>query len=148
SLCLDDPILDGKGNPTYMYRLAGEFCPEAQVRAVSLLDFPRERVGSNYSVRDDIFTMEHIKNMGDAAKCTLHKAPEVPVVPVPFDPFDETWPKDDPKFNILDPTTWPDVGPEEPGVTQPPLVTPDPDTSTNPGGEAVTPPEEPYIPAN
>lgn len=45
TVCLDCPILDGNGEETGLYHLAGEFCPEESRQEVSLLGYQREDVG-------------------------------------------------------------------------------------------------------
>ena len=79
-VCLDDPFLDAKGNPTGMYHLAGEFCPEDRCSTVSVLDFERQRVSDSYSIGDDIFTKEYLVNAGEGAYCTVHTEP-IPLRP-------------------------------------------------------------------
>ena len=121
TVCLDDPFLNSSGNPTGMYHIAGENCPESSKATVSVLDFVRERVGSNYSIADDIFTKDYLLQAGSAAYCTVHN--EV----MPYDPA---------TFNIDDKTTWPTQA-QWPGF--------DPeDESTWPVAETTEP--EPYDP--
>ncbi len=110
TICLEDPILDANGQPvSCLYHLAGEFCPEESKSTVSLMDLTRERVSQNYAIRDDLYTTEYYKGLGEAAACTLHTEAE-PYDPLTFDPEDETtWPTEEqwPGFDILDPSTWP-----------------------------------------
>ncbi len=112
-VCLDDPFLDAKGNPTGMYHLAGEFCPEDRCSTVSVLDFERQRVSDSYSIGDDIFTKEYLVNAGEGAYCTVHTEP-IPYDPGIFNPDDtSTWPTEQqwPGFDPEDMVTWPNFVP-------------------------------------
>ncbi|MEG2097580.1 MAG: transglycosylase domain-containing protein, partial [Pseudoflavonifractor sp.] len=125
SVCTDAPILDAEAKPTGLYHLATEYCPPEKVQMFCYMDLPRERVSGGYGIRDDMYTMAYYKTLGETAVCTVHTKPELPALPAPFDPFDETtWPKDDPNFNIVDPSTWPKEPPPPPPETAPPTPPP------------------------
>ena len=49
------PILDGNGEETGLYHLAGEFCPEESRQEVSLLGYQREDVGAPAQRTPSIF---------------------------------------------------------------------------------------------
>lgn len=56
TVCLDSPLLNASGEPTGMYHLAGEFCPEESKRVVSILDIAREGAAASVTVKDNEFT--------------------------------------------------------------------------------------------
>ena len=116
TVCLDDPFLNSSGNPTGMYHIAGDNCPESSKSTVSVLDFVRERVGSNYSIADDIFTKDYLLQAGTAAYCTVHNE-VLPYDPATFNIDDKTtWPTQAqwPGFDPEDESTWPVVETTEP----------------------------------
>ena len=163
-ICLEDPFLDADGNPTGMYHLAGEFCPEESRRTVSILDVTRTEAAAAVTVRDNEFTTGHLTALGEAANCTIHTTaqPTEPTQQPEIDPFDHTtWPGpedfDDPadydRFNPFDESTYPenvnDSAQEEtpPETSQTPEASPGPE-ETQPGEESPPPEsEEPFIPA-
>lgn len=172
TVCLDDPILDSNGNPTGMFHIAREFCPEDRRSTIYLLNVEREGQGSAYQARDAAFTVKYYKDLGESAFCTIHT--EVAVYdPLTFNPVDPmTWPTKEqwPDFDPLDETTWPNYvppgngdeplpepSPGLPGETTPPVETvgptlPPTEEPVN-GGEVppteqpTLPSEEPFIPA-
>lgn len=164
-VCTADPILNGEGEPTGRYRLAGEFCPEiaagaegaaAKGRAsVSVLNLTREYLGGVVP-EDDGYLLRSLEAEGT---CTVHTGKEEE--PGEYDPsqFDitdpSTWPtsEQDPDFDPGDPSTWPTSGggaappgesgthtPETsptPNATQPPAAhTPEPSQPAGGGEEA------------
>ncbi len=141
-VCTEDPILDADGNETGLYHLAGEFCPEESVITVALLDYDRENVGGA-GAGDSIYLLSYTEEQGP---CTVHTSETVPAYdPSLFDPMDpNTWPTDDPNFNILDPNTWPTANP---GVTDPAVPPADPGTQPTEPADPGTQPTEPTQPA-
>lgn len=139
TVCTDSPILDANGEPTGLYHLAGEFCPDDTRQIISLLDYVRVRVSDSYSVQDDKYLLSTMEAMGDNAYCDVHtSAPEPePSEPLPtleIDPYDPTtWPgpeyfdsiEDYNNFNPYDPTTWPSAaGQTPPPASESPTQTP------------------------
>lgn len=157
-VCTADPILNENGEPTGRYHLAGEFCPEVEVRedgtetpgriSVSILDIQREYVGDIYPEDNGYFkTALEIEGF-----CTVHTEAIV-VEPEPYDPSKfnildpSTWPtrEEDPSFDSRDPSTWPFVGGH---IVRPGETSPGHSGSENPGvsGPPVTIPEPPIPP--
>ena len=130
-LCKDDPILDSAGEPTGMYHLAGEFCPEESKISVSVLDYVRNMEGVEYTTRDDHVLKANLEALGT---CHVHLTAPEPEPPV-FDPNDpSTWPWFDPE----DPDATPGPGATgEPGWTWPWEESPRPsaEPSAGPGAE-------------
>ena len=91
TICLDDPILDENEQPTGMYHLAGEFCPEESKKQVSLLGYDRQDVGG--AVAND---SKYLQAAVDTTlTCTVHTAatPDDPEAIPGYDPMDpSTWP--------------------------------------------------------
>ncbi|WP_195614902.1 transglycosylase domain-containing protein [Intestinimonas butyriciproducens] len=167
TVCLDSPLLNASGEPTGMYHLAGEFCPEESKRVVSILDIAREGAAASVTVKDNKFTTGHLDALGAAAYCDVHttaQSTEEPkeTTPVEIDPYDPTtWPgvedfdsvEDYNNFNPFDPSTWPNHGAQvtptptpSGGAGETPEVTPAPPAAS----PTVTPGEgtdEPFIPA-
>ena len=156
-ICLADPFLNDKGERTYMYHLAGPYCPENTDetpgrRTVSVVDYTREGAAATVTTPDKMFMKSYLDSLGDAAYCTVHT--ELPPVETPpaeteepggnggtaINPSDpNTWP-DYPGFDPFDPSTWPS---QEPVVTPPPA-----DTTPNPGDNGIPMDgDPPYIPA-
>ncbi len=83
-----------------------------------------------------VISSTYFKDDVPTTVCTVHKEP------IPFDPENpESYPVDDPNFNIGDPTTWPGYQPPvEPDPTEPAPPTPDPPAEPDPPEE---PPEQP-----
>jgi len=139
-VCNADPVCNDNGEPTGLYHMAGEFCPEIETGEegeptqgrlqVSLPDLRREYLGG---VRpgDDMYLLSSLEQKGT---CTIHTQ-AVPETPVPYDPalFDitdpSTWPtkEDDPYFDPSSPSTWPNIG--SPATAQP---SPPPPASEDP----------------
>ena len=93
-ICLDCPILNSSGNPTGMYHLAGEYCPEESRNTVCLMVLDRPDI-NGVLANDYVFTKSYIDSLGEEAYCTLHTTPTEPEAydPLNFDPFDPaTWP--------------------------------------------------------
>ena len=88
-LCKDDPILDAAGEPTGMYHLAGEFCPEESKVSVAVLDYERNTEGVKYETRDDHVLKANLEALGTCHVHLTAPEPEPPVVD-PDDP--STWP--------------------------------------------------------
>ena len=109
-----DPILDEAGEPTGMYHLAGEFCPEESKVSVAVLDYTRNKEGVEYVCRDENYLKENLEALGT---CHVHLEPQPPV----YDPLDpSTWPEMpgwDPSIPV-DPNQ--PEQPEEPGTEQSP----------------------------
>ena len=161
-ICLDCPILNSSGNPTGMYHLAGEYCPEESRNTVCLMVLDRPDI-NGVLANDYVFTKSYIDSLGEEAYCTLHTTPTEPEAydPLNFDPFDPaTWPTEEqwPGFDISDPATWPVVTEPDPGgeetvpptETGEPVTTPDPEASAEPTPPATTSgpdDNEPYVPA-
>ena len=155
-VCIDDPILDENGQPTGLYHLAGEFCPEESRQFISLLNYTREGVSASVAVTDNAYTVSHITALGT---CTVHttaqpEPPEVTERPE-IDPFDpSTWPgpeafetlEDWSNFNPFDPSTWPEGYQEAvtpPPVTESPAPTQSPENTTAPPTESQQPSPSP-----
>lgn len=153
-ICTASPVTNADGEAVGgLYHRAGEFCPretvegtgiENTVRAVSLLDYHRERISGSKAALDDGYLLENWTGYGT---CTVHTAPPDPE-PEVYDPdsFDKddptTWPTQDqwPGFDKENPDTWPNA------VVVSPSPEPAPETSTEPennGGETVVPTPEP-----
>lgn len=101
TVCLDCPILDGNGEETGLYHLAGEFCPEESRQEVSLLGYQREDVGGAGAEDAKYF----LGVTQEAGPCTVHTAAQ-PDPDLPFDPNQPWDPSDpwNPNTNPLDPT--------------------------------------------
>ena len=97
TICLDDPILDEEGQPTGMYHLAGEFCPEESKKEVNLMNYDRQDVGGAVA-EDAAYLYLASENLGT---CTIHNGS---IIGELF-----------PGYNPMDPTTWPlwPWGPED-----------------------------------
>ena len=152
-VCTADPILKGTGEPTGLYHMAGEFCPEATIgedgttapgrASVAVLNMEREYVGGVVP-EDNIYFLSSIEQAGN---CTVHTS-EIPTAPGVYDPllFDitnpSTWPsrEEDPNFDPADPTTWPSSGGNavRPSESNPPMESPLPSHTS--GGEEEYPP--------
>lgn len=135
-LCKNAPILDGNGQPTGMYHLAGEFCPAESKISVSVLDYTRDMEGLSVPIGDSHVLKSTLESLGTCSVHTTAPEPEPPVI----DPSD--------------PSTWPWGGTE----TEKPT---DPNATQKPGGndwewpwestppsaplpsETVTPPPDP-----
>ncbi len=131
-VCADSPILDGEGNETGIYHLAGPYCPQESIKTVSVLDYLRIKVDESVTIKDDIYLKSYLELAG---LCDIHT--EFIPEPSVFDINDPaTWPTDDPLFNPLDPTTWPvGSGGEEEEEEEPepsPDVTPEVDVTDTP----------------
>ena len=124
-------------------QLAGDHCPEEDLRTVSYPSFRRDSMG--VSARDDAYRLESL------GTCSVHTSSQpASYDPSTFDPSDEsTWPPASlyPGFDIDDPSTWPtaeDPSPEpsdEPGDGEDP--TPAPSQEPAPTQEPeVAPPAE------
>ena len=90
TVCRDCPILDADGNPTGLYHLAGDYCPEESLMQVNLLDYSRQPVGSA-TASDGKYTLSYAQSQGT---CSLHTTPPVvePDLPgVLIDPDDPNW---------------------------------------------------------
>ena len=98
-ICNADPILDEAGEPTGMYHLAGEFCPEESKVSVAILDYTRNKEGVEYVCRDENYLKEHLEALGT---CHIHLEAQPPV----YDP--------------LDPSTWPNMPGWEPSIPENP----------------------------
>lgn len=124
-VCVDSPILRADGTETGMYHLAGPYCPQESIRTISVLDYLRTKLNGSVVLKDDIYLKSYLELAG---LCDVHTQ----FIPDPAD-FDindpATWPMDDPLFDPLDPTTWPDTGSgegeEQEQPEQPQVVTPD-----------------------
>jgi len=120
TVCRDCPILDAEGNPTGLYRPAGDYCPEASLMTVNLLDYSRQSVGSAVA-SDEAYTLSHTQSQGT---CDLHTTPPVVEPELPgglIDPDDPNW-----SGNAVTPDH-----PDSPTLPEAPLL----------------PEDEPYIPA-
>lgn len=105
TICLDDPILDAKGNPTGAYHLATEFCPEESVKEVSMLEYTREVVDPSVTVEDYYAHMSIYDGLEEGAEyCTVHT--EETVEPPEPEESDEPIESDDPWWNW--PWNWPE----------------------------------------
>lgn len=106
TVCIDDPVLDDNGNPTGLYHLAGEFCPEESLKQVSYLNYDREDIGG--AIAND---SQYLYSVGAAVgSCTVHTE---------FGPDDPEFPGYDP----FDPSTWPNGpagDPDDPSMVDPP----------------------------
>ena len=116
TVCLDCPILDGNGEETGLYHLAGEFCPEESRQEVSLLGYQREDVGGA-SAEDAKYFLGVTQ---EAGPCTVHTAAQ-PDPDLPFDPNQPWDPSDpwNPNTNPLDPTGQGGGGAADPGQEDP-----------------------------
>ena len=137
-VCTECPILDAEGNETGLYHLAGEFCPAESVITVGLLNYERADVGGA-TTDDAIYLLSYTEAAGP---CTTHTAEHPGGITGGFDPLDpNTWPTDDPNFNIFDPSTWPTNDPDpQPSESGDPSVDPSPSPS---GGETPAPSPSP-----
>ena len=139
-VCTDCPILDANGEPTGVYRLAGEHCPEETVRYVTMVDYVRDQVSASVSVGDSYALISYYDRFSETDRyCNVHDGQ-------PYDPsaFDinnpDTWPTEDewPGFNPEDETTWPNyvppVEPSDPPVdpSQPPIEPSEPPVEPTP----------------
>ena len=128
TICLDDPVLDENEQPTGMYHLAGQFCPEESKKEVNLLSYDRQDVGGAVA-NDSEYLCIAAENM---ESCTVHTDSFLGGLFPGFDPLDpSTWPSIDSEF-------WP-WGPggesEEPGT--------DPGRPDEPGRQPDSPNQEP-----
>lgn len=100
TVCLDCPILDGNGEETGLYHLAGEFCPEESRQEVSLLGYQREDVGG--AGAEDAKYFLGVTQEAGPVRSTLRPSP----TGSPFDPNQPWDPSDpwNPNTNPLDPT--------------------------------------------
>ena len=116
TVCLDCPILDGNGEETGLYHLAGEFCPEESRQDVSLLGYQREDVGGAGAEDAKYF----LGVTQEAGPCTVHTAAQ-PDPDLPFDPNQPWDPSDpwNPNTNPLDPTGQGGGGAADPGQEDP-----------------------------
>ena len=116
TVCLDCPILDGNGEETGLYHLAGEFCPEESRQEVSLLGYQREDVGGAGAEDAKYF----LGVTQEAGPCTVHTAAQ-PDPDLPFDPNQPWDPSDpwNPNTNPLDPTGQGGGGAADPGQEDP-----------------------------
>lgn len=162
-VCVDDPVLDENGQPTGLYHLAGEFCPEESRQLVSLLDYTREGVSASVAVQDNAYTLSHMTALGT---CTVHtteqEAPPEETVRPEIDPFDpSTWPGPEDfqtteeweNFNPFDSSTWPEEYQQSsapPETEIPGEEIPSSEQPEGQGEEETSPPaesEEPFVPA-
>lgn len=100
TVCLDCPILDGNGEETGLYHLAGEFCPEESRQEVSLLGYQREDVGG--AGAEDAKYFLGVTQEAGPVRSTLRPSP---TPDLPFDPNQPWDPSDpwNPNTNPLDP---------------------------------------------
>ena len=76
--CKDSPILDGEGNETGLYHIAGEYCPEESKIQMALPNYVREPVGGA-TAQDEKYLYTTVQAAGT---CTVHTTPPEPEVPV------------------------------------------------------------------
>jgi len=66
--CVDSPIYNSSGEPTGLYHLAGEFCPEESLRQITLVSFDRQII-AGIQPRDYMF---HYVFTEAAGTCEVH----------------------------------------------------------------------------
>ena len=141
-VCLDSPILDGDGNETGLYHLAGEFCPEESVKEVTFLTLERDLLNGTYTARDEQYFLSWTQEQGS---CTVHT--EAPVEPTePVDPNDPSVTPDpnDPTAPPVEPSQPPESGePQPPAVSETPAQSPEITETPNLPVESESPPPEP-----
>lgn len=149
-VCMDSPVLDANGNPTGLYHLAGEFCPEESVQEIVMVEYTRELANSSVKVGDANALLSVYDNLS-APECTVHLEAVDPVnsddPENPEDPENSGEPtySDDPTIPIESENPVPS---DDPGIL--PSEEPDPPPSMEPeptDNPAVLPSDEPYIPA-
>ncbi|MDE6589162.1 MAG: hypothetical protein K2K53_02190, partial [Oscillospiraceae bacterium] len=140
-VCLDSPILSADGSPTGYYHLAGEFCPEEQVKTIAYVDYDRELAKPTVLVGDHGALLGAYESHGNTP-CDVHTeapviddpGPDVSGEPVTSDPPPvET----DPSVDITEPPAPPETDPP----VEPTVEPTEPPPATEP------PTEPPYIPA-
>ncbi len=147
-VCTADPILNENGEPTGRYHMAGEFCPDVELKedgtesqgriSVSILDIPREYIGDIYPEDNGYFKV----SLEAEGTCTVHTE-EIIVEPEPYDPSKfnildpSTWPtkEEDPSFDSRDPATWPTAGGH---LVRPGQPDPEPSNGNIPDGNQPT----------
>ena len=110
-ICTDCPILNGSGNPSGYYHLAGEFCPEGSVKTVSLVNYDRVLATDSVSVGDRMALLSTYYALG---RCDVHTAEPPPVEseePIESDEPVESGPPATPGPPYVDPSTRPPDGP-------------------------------------
>lgn len=105
-MCKDSPILDSNGNPTGLYHLAGEHCPEDSIVTMCLPDYDRKQIGTA-TANDNMYRKSVVEAHGS---CDVHTSSSVVPDPEPADPSDPDSSVTDPSDSSTEPVT-----PTEPG---------------------------------
>ena len=143
-ICMDSPILDGNGEATSRYHLAGEFCPEESVRTIYMVEYERELATPNLHIGDANALVSWYDSIPEEKRyCYVHgegwePSPEPtesmdPLPGVTDDPFGPPVPPEQSDNPIIPPT-------QDPG----PVVTIEPPQVSI---EPVLPPDDPFVPA-
>ena len=119
AVCTESPIVDSEGNPTGLYHLAGEFCPDDSVVSVTLLVDNRDLLGGAYTASDSAYFYSWVAAQGT---CDVHTTEseepdggeDLPI-DVPLPPVDGS--------ETDEPTTSPDP---EPSTSPEPSASPEP----------------------
>ncbi len=131
TVCTEDPILDASGNPTGLYYMAGEFCPEESCKTVYMVNYDRQ-LPIQVPVSDSMYLMSYYEGL-ERTECSVHLTPPETEDP-DVDPDDPNTDPEGPTDNPEDPSLPPDEGSgggEETHPTDP--VDPDePDASLEP----------------
>ncbi len=131
-ICVDSPILDGNGEATGRYHLAGKLCPEETVKTVYMVEYERELAKPGLHIGDENGLLSWYDSIPeDERYCNVHVEGWEEPTPPPTESMDPgVWPSD-----------WPGPGPD---VSDQPIIPP-----TQDPGPVVEPPEpsfEPILP--
>ena len=126
-VCNDSHILGSNGNPTGLYHLAGEYCPEDSIITMCLPDYDRKQIGTA-TANDNMYRKSVVEAHGS---CEVHTSSTVVPDPAPADPEDPDEPAPDPSGSSTDPAAPSEPGGNTGGQTQP--TTPEPPPSQDIG---------------
>lgn len=151
NVCTSAPILDSSGQPTGLYHLAGDLCPDSDLRTISVVDYTRTGAAAAVTTRDHMYMKSYLEEQG------VYNPPNTePSGTKTIDPDNpNTWPGledfESPdayaKFDPNDPTTYPDGYKQQPDTTQEPddSASPEPSDQPEPTASATPTPDEPLV---
>ena len=139
TVCTESPVLDSNGNPTGLYHLAREFCPEESVQEIVMVDYTRKLADPSVRVKDANSLLSVYDSLEDPY-CPIHlESGEPDETDNPDDPLNSDEPDvtDEPGIESDSPSTDEPVASEEPSAPpEEPTASPSEDL----------PPEDSYVP--
>lgn len=144
-ICMDSPILDGNGEATSRYHLAGEFCPEESVRTIYMVEYERELATPNLRIGDANALVSWYDAIPEEKRyCYVHGEG--------WEPSPEPTESMDPPPGVTDDPFGPPVPPEQSdNPIIPPTQDPGPIISIEPPQvsiEPILPPDDPFVPVD